>query len=177
MPDGTRYSRTLATRMDAEAWLVSERGLIDRDVWTPPQMCRAAEEKRQREAAHNTVAGFAERYLAERSLRPTTIRGYRKLLANRIPAVLRGYAADRRVAGGDQEVARFSRPDERSGLPAAPLTAPSRRGGALGAAWPAVSLGRRARNHVRSAGYFFLATSFAAAPPTTTTTVPAAAAF
>jgi integrase len=84
MPDGTRYSRTLATRMDAEAWLVSERGLIDRDVWTPPQMRRAAEEKRQREAAHNTVAGFAERYLAERSLRPTTIRGYRKLLANRI---------------------------------------------------------------------------------------------
>ncbi|WP_310961728.1 tyrosine-type recombinase/integrase [Nocardioides terrisoli] len=84
MPDGTRYSRTLATRMDAEAWLVGERGLIDRDEWTPPQARRAAEEKRQRDAAFNTVAGFAERYLSERSLRPTTIRGYRKLLANRI---------------------------------------------------------------------------------------------
>jgi integrase len=84
MPDGTRYSRTLATRMDAEAWLVAERALIDRDEWTPPQVRRAAEEKRKREAAFNTVEGFADRYLVERSLRPTTARGYRKLLANRI---------------------------------------------------------------------------------------------
>lgn len=84
MPDGNRYSRTLSTRMDAEAWLVAERALIDRDEWTPPQVRRAAEEKRQREAAFNTVAGFANRYLNERSLRPTTLRGYRKLLANRI---------------------------------------------------------------------------------------------
>ena len=38
----------------------------------------AAKKKRQREAAFNTVAGFAERYLTERSLRPTTARGYRK---------------------------------------------------------------------------------------------------
>ena len=30
------------------------------------------------------MAGYAERYLTERPLRPTTIRGYRKLLANRI---------------------------------------------------------------------------------------------
>lgn len=84
MPDGTRYSRTLATRMDADAWLVAERALIDRDEWTPPQVRRAVEEKRQRDAAFNTVAGFAERYLTDRSLRPTTVRGYRKLLANRI---------------------------------------------------------------------------------------------
>ena len=84
MPDGTRFSRTLSTRMDAEAWLVAERALIDRDEWTPPQARRAAEEKRQREAAFNTVAGFAERYLTERALRPTTARGYRKLLTNRI---------------------------------------------------------------------------------------------
>lgn len=84
MPDGTRYSRTLATRMDADAWLVAERALIDRDEWTPPHVRRAAEEKRQRDAAFNTVAGFAERYLTDRSLRPTTVRGYRKLLANRI---------------------------------------------------------------------------------------------
>lgn len=84
MPDGTRYSRTLSTRMDAEAWLVAERALIDRDEWTPPQVRRAAEEKRQREAAFNTLAGFSERYLSERSLRPTTARGYRTLLANRI---------------------------------------------------------------------------------------------
>jgi len=84
MPDGNRYSRTLGTRMDAEAWLVGERALIDHDEWTPPQARRAAEEKRQREAAFNTVEGFAARYLTERVLRPTTIRGYRKLLASRI---------------------------------------------------------------------------------------------
>ena len=66
MPDGTRYSRTLATRMDAEAWLAGERALIDRDEWTPPQARRRPRSKRQREAAFNTVAGFAERYLAER---------------------------------------------------------------------------------------------------------------
>jgi hypothetical protein len=35
-----------------------------------------AEEKRQRDAAFNTVEGFANRCLAERSLRPTTVRGY-----------------------------------------------------------------------------------------------------
>jgi hypothetical protein len=32
MPDGTRYSRTLATKLDAEAWLAAERSLIDREV-------------------------------------------------------------------------------------------------------------------------------------------------
>jgi hypothetical protein len=31
MPDGSRNSRTLPTRMDAEAWLVAERLLIDRE--------------------------------------------------------------------------------------------------------------------------------------------------
>lgn len=36
MPDGTRYSRTLGTKMDAEAWLATERTLMDRDLWAPP---------------------------------------------------------------------------------------------------------------------------------------------
>lgn len=31
MPDGTRYSRTLATKLDSEAWLAAARALIDRD--------------------------------------------------------------------------------------------------------------------------------------------------
>ena len=47
MPDGTRYSRTLSTAMDAEAWLVAERTLVDRDEWTPPRARIAAEEKRK----------------------------------------------------------------------------------------------------------------------------------
>src|SRR3954453_3180240 len=35
MPDGSRFSRTLASKMDAEAWLSAERALIDRDSWSP----------------------------------------------------------------------------------------------------------------------------------------------
>jgi integrase len=84
MPDGTRYSRTLGTKMDAEAWLATERSLIDRDVWSPPAARKAAEERRQREASYNTVKTFGERYLKERGLRPNTVRNYERLLAARI---------------------------------------------------------------------------------------------
>ena len=84
MPDGTRYSRTLGTKLDAEAWLAAERSLIDREQWTSPAARHAAEAKRLAQAAYNTVAGFAERYVAERDLRPTTSRNYRQLLATRI---------------------------------------------------------------------------------------------
>lgn len=84
MPDGTRYSRTLGTKMDAEAWLATERSLMDRDVWAPPASRKAAEARRVREAAYNTVSTFAGRYLKERSLRPTTEHNYRRLLVGRI---------------------------------------------------------------------------------------------
>jgi integrase len=84
MPDGTRYSRTLTTRMDAEAWLVAERVLIDREEWTPPRARQAAESKRRAAAAANTLESFAERFLTERGLRPTTQRNYRLLLKSRI---------------------------------------------------------------------------------------------
>jgi integrase len=84
MPDGTRYSRSFRTKLDAEGWLSNERSLIDRDEWSPPAMRKQAEERRQREAATNTVAVFAERYLKERGLRPTTVQGYRALLRSRI---------------------------------------------------------------------------------------------
>lgn len=84
MAGGTRYSRTLATKMDAEAWLAAERALIDRDSWSPPRARQEAQERSQREAAFNTVGGFAERYLSERSLRPNTVSGYRQLLDSRI---------------------------------------------------------------------------------------------
>ncbi|WP_243058323.1 site-specific integrase [Nocardioides sp. SR21] len=84
MPDGIRYSRTLGTKMDAEAWLAAERALIDHDTWTPPRARQDAEEWRQHEAAVNTVGGYAERYLSERDLRPNTLAGYRQLLQSRI---------------------------------------------------------------------------------------------
>jgi integrase len=84
MPDGTRYSRTLATKMDAEGWLSVERALIDRDEWTPPAARKQAEERQRRQAETNTVGAFAERYLTERGLRPNTVRGYAALLSSRI---------------------------------------------------------------------------------------------
>lgn len=84
MPDGTRYSRSFQTKMDAEAWLSTERALIDRDEWSPPAARKAAVERREREAATNTVQAFSMRYLAERGLRPNTLRGYESLLDSRI---------------------------------------------------------------------------------------------
>ena len=84
MPDGTRHSRNFRTKMDAEAWLAHERSLIDRDEWTPPRARKVAEARRAREQALNTVKMYAERYVAERGLRPTTVRNYEALLANRI---------------------------------------------------------------------------------------------
>lgn len=83
MPDGTRHSRTLTTKLNAEAWLVAERLLIDREEWTPPATGQAAESKRRAATASDTVGSFAERFLNERGLRPTTQRNYRLLLKGR----------------------------------------------------------------------------------------------
>ena len=59
MPDGTRYSRSFRTKMDAEAWLATERGAhrpgrVERR--RPP--AKATAERREREAAANTVRAF-----------------------------------------------------------------------------------------------------------------------
>jgi integrase len=84
MPDGTRYSRSFGTKMDAEAWLATERSLIDRDEWSPPAARKVAAARREQEVATNTVRAFSKRYLAERGLRPNTVRGYETLLSSRI---------------------------------------------------------------------------------------------
>jgi integrase len=84
LPDGTRFSRTFATKLDADAWLSAERSLLDKGTWTTPQARRLAQDQLTMEASLNTVGRFAERYLQQRSLRPTTAHGYRKLLDNRI---------------------------------------------------------------------------------------------
>lgn len=84
MPDGARYSRSFGTKMDAEAWLATERSLIDREEWSPPAARKMAAARRERQAASNTVAAFAKRYLVERDLRPTTVRSYQTLLGSRI---------------------------------------------------------------------------------------------
>ena len=107
MPDGTRYSRSFGTKMDAEAWLAAERSLIDRDEWTPPRARKVAEaERREREPATNTVAAFAKRYLAERGLRPNTVAGYRVAAGVADPPLLRRDATARRHPLRDQGLAR-----------------------------------------------------------------------
>ena len=130
MPDGSRHSRTLTTKMDAEAWLAAERTLIDREEWIPPKARQVAQEQRRREAAHNTVAGFAERYLADRGLRPNTIRTYRQLLNTRIlPYFEEMPLIDVSLTEIKQWRASLD-PDDRSrqrrGLPAAESDAPGR---------------------------------------------------
>ena len=84
MPDGRRFSRTFATKLDAETWLAAERALIDRDEWSTPEARRADLERKERERLANTVGRYAERYLSERDLRPNTVRGYRELLKTRV---------------------------------------------------------------------------------------------
>lgn len=83
---GARYSRTFATMMDAEAWLAAEQQLLDRDEWTAPTARRAEVERREAEAATNTLGAFAESYLQDpdRRLRPSSVRNYRHLLATHI---------------------------------------------------------------------------------------------
>lgn len=86
MPNGDRYSRTFGAKVDAEAWLTAERSLVDREEWSPPQARLAAVHRREADALLNTVAAYAERYLTDpdRSLRPSTVRGYRQMLNLRI---------------------------------------------------------------------------------------------
>lgn len=60
------------------------RSLIDRDEWSPPKFRKVAEARREREQSISTVKKFAKRYVAERGLRPTTVRSYEALLENRI---------------------------------------------------------------------------------------------
>jgi hypothetical protein len=72
LPDGTRFSRTFATKLNADAWLSAERSLLDKGTWTTPEARRLAQDQQAMAASLNTVGRFAERYLRERSLRPTT---------------------------------------------------------------------------------------------------------
>jgi hypothetical protein len=95
MPDGTRYSRTVGTKLDAEAWLMHERTLIDQDAWTPPTVRKVAEQRRQAQASYNTVGRYAERYLRERQLRPHATLDRDKALAERIGATYDAWAKQR----------------------------------------------------------------------------------
>lgn len=76
-PDLTRHSAPLTfdTRTDAEGWLAVRRSEIIQGTWRPPT-------SRVDEAP--TVATYAERWLADRELKPTTRELYARLLRVRI---------------------------------------------------------------------------------------------
>ena len=79
--DGQRYNapHTFDSRMDAEAWLASERRLIEMGVWTPP-----VERLKRKAAAGVTVRQFAAEWLEHRDLTPKTRALYDRLLDSRI---------------------------------------------------------------------------------------------
>ncbi|MFZ2240184.1 MAG: tyrosine-type recombinase/integrase [Gordonia amarae] len=74
-----RSPKTFDTRMAAEAWLHTERKLIDHGVWMPP-----AERARAKALSSITLREFAEDALAGRRLAPTTQANYKRLMRTRI---------------------------------------------------------------------------------------------
>jgi integrase len=80
-PDVLRHCapRTFTVKGDAEAWLASERRMIELGVWTAPSQREAA---KQAEAV--TLADYARRWVEERSLKPRTKIGYQASLDNHV---------------------------------------------------------------------------------------------
>ncbi|AZV00830.1 tyrosine-type recombinase/integrase [Mycobacterium phage Malec] len=83
--DGVRYyaEHTYDSRMDAEAWLASERRLIEMETWTPP-------EERRKKALVNaiTVKEYIEKWIDERGSAESTKYLDRLHAKNRIYPVL-----------------------------------------------------------------------------------------
>lgn len=82
-PDGARHSAssTFQTKLDAEAWLAAERGLIVNDQWRSPAERRAEADRQDADRRNNTFAPYARAWLdARHDLRPTTRASYRTAL-------------------------------------------------------------------------------------------------
>lgn len=100
-PDLQRHNApmTFSEKMDAEAWLSSERRKIEREEWEPPKLARI----RAREKSV-TVADYAAQWIAERNIKHRTRSHYSDMLRlhiapyiggvsmpNLSPAVVRGW--------------------------------------------------------------------------------------
>lgn len=77
-PDLVRYTgpRTWESKDDAVGWARAEERLIEMDLWTPPNARDTAKQGRS-----VTVATYAERWTAQRKLKPSTrtlYKGYRR---------------------------------------------------------------------------------------------------
>ena len=80
-PDMCRYvaPTTFENRMDAEAWLIAERRLADRDDWTPPAM-RAAARRAAPTLREYAPGAMSRRRVRGEPLRPRTLKLYDGLL-------------------------------------------------------------------------------------------------
>ena len=76
-----KASATFDTLTDARGWLQAERTLIDNDEWTPPAL------RRSRRATVPTFAEYADRWVTERDLKPSTRAPYQSLLRNHFAAL------------------------------------------------------------------------------------------
>lgn len=83
-PDLQRHPApsTFETKIDAEAWLASERQLIDDARWLSPGARRREAERKQ--AASITLEQYATEWLTTQDLRPLTRTDYGSLLRNHI---------------------------------------------------------------------------------------------
>ncbi|WP_233565935.1 site-specific integrase [Cellulomonas sp. PhB143] len=72
-PDGNRYTRQFGDRMAAEAWLVDERRIVDRNEWLPP-------DRRDTVVDRPTLNQWAAEYVDDRTLAPGTLRNYTRTL-------------------------------------------------------------------------------------------------
>lgn len=82
-PDAERHTApaTFQAKMDAEAWLAFEHGLVGSDTWTPP----AARSVRAQHAVHaKTFGEYAATWLAGRDLKPRTRSHYASLLRRQL---------------------------------------------------------------------------------------------
>jgi integrase len=81
-PDMRRHAagHAFEAKLDAEAWLVAERRIVDSGSWIAPSMRAAAVEA----ALPPTLTDFANGWLASRDLKPRTRAHYRQLLDRQI---------------------------------------------------------------------------------------------
>lgn len=69
---------TYSAKLDAEAWLVQERRLIDSGTWTPPSQRRTSAERAEADRQANTFGRYADAWLAGHGdLAEGTRRSYR----------------------------------------------------------------------------------------------------
>lgn len=111
--DGVRYNApaTFDTKDGAQAWLHSERKLIDLDEWTPPTARTATRAARSKTFAEYSAEWLDNRKVKGRAIKPRTRSHYQSLLdrvllptfgSRRLPAITAEVVRDWHAAQGDR---------------------------------------------------------------------------